>query len=169
MKNFNSNNNPTNLQEQLTQLFDRIDYRYTIECDDQERFILKTNVNMESFVFDCICVIHKKNRIVHFFYCSPISMSKNKMLEIYKFLDHINGSTYIGSVNLRHDNREIISKLYFIAEKEIIDQELLEFYLFEPVRILNYYMPLILKINYGDKDALSLICQEQKEVNPTDN
>lgn len=157
------------MKDQLISFLDDINYRYRINQDDDERFVIETGVQLKDGNAGVYAVYMEKLNLVQFFAVAPIKVPENRRTEVAKFLDFIDSITYIGNLQLNHMDGVLRCKTYFLASENTMEPRVINDNFYESINQLERYLPIILKISFGGLDAVRAQNEVLGSTNPSDN
>lgn len=157
------------MKDQLINFFNSIDYKFQIIEDSEDKTVFKTGVILTIGNADGYLTVNHKLKLVELFAHSPLNIPENKRKEVSKYMDLVDSITYIGNFQLNHDQGDIRCKTYFQYTNEPIAQEIINDNFFEVFNLMERFMPGIMSIVYGAKDADTALNEIIKRPNPTDN
>lgn len=169
MRLFNRKKAAISMKEQIVSFLERIEYTYRFIEENEQKIVIQTGValtvgNSESFI-----VINHEFNLVEISAYSPVKVPENKRLEVAKFLDLADHVSYIGNLQLNHRDGSIRCKTYFCYGNENLEQNILSTNFFGAFNMIERYIPGVMRITYGGKDADSAIAEINGEINPSNN
>lgn len=169
MKLFNRTSQVKPMKDQIEAFFNQIKFNYQVTEDNEKRTVLKTGVSLDIGNSDVFIVIHHGIKLVEIFAISPTNVPLNKRKEVAKFLDIADYISYLGNLQLNHTDGGIRCKTYFCYGDESVNQQIINDNFYESINSLDRYIPGVMKIIYGGKDADSVMAEINGEINPLNN
>ena len=157
------------LKNQLTSFLEKIDFKFKITRDDEEKYIIHTGVSLNVGNSDAFICVHNKLRLVELFAYAPIKIPENRRNEVAKFLDFADSISYLGNLQLNHREGDLRCKTYFLEGQSLIDERIIHDSIYELFNQLERFLPFVLKISFGGYDAERAEHEFTKSVNPRDN
>ena len=157
------------MKDQLINFFNAIEFKFQIIEDSEDKTVFKTGVILNIGNADGYLTVNHKLKLVELFAHSPLNIPENKRKEVSKYMDLVDSITYIGNFQLNHDQGDIRCKTYFQYTNEPIAKEIINDNFFEVFNLMERFMPGIMSIVYGAKDADTALNELIKRPNPTDN
>jgi hypothetical protein len=169
MRLFNRKKEKKSIKDQLIVFFNEIKYNYNIVDESEERTVFHLGVGLNIGNSDAYVLIYPAIKIVEIAVVSPINIPVNKRMEVAKFLDLADYTTYCGNLQMNHKEGTIRCKTYFNYGYENVELETISFNFFGAFNMIERYIPGVLRITYGGKDADSAFAEINGEINPTNN
>lgn len=157
------------MKDQLINFFNAIEYKFQIIEDSEDKTVFKTGVILTIGNAEGYLTVNHKLKLVELFAHSPLNIPENKRTEVSKYMDLVDSMTYIGNFQLNHGHGDIRCKTYFQYTNEPTAQEIINDNFFEVFNLMERFMPGIMSIVYGAKDADTAMNELIKRPNPTDN
>jgi hypothetical protein len=139
----------------------------TNEEDDKK--VIQVGFNMEIGIVNTYFVIQSSIKIVEVFTYLPLRVPDEKKLEVSKFLDMIEQTYFMGSLQLNHEDGQIRTKSYFIYGQNEISNTLIDMHYNATFHIANSSYSEIMKICYGNHNAESIFSESINKININNN
>jgi hypothetical protein len=98
-----------------------------------------------------------------------VTIPESHRLEVSKFIDIANSISYLGHMQLNHTNGNLRSKTYYRFQEEGMHELIIQDNLTEVFRLLDKFLPGIMNIVYGNRNADEAIDELIYKVNPKNN
>ena len=169
MKLFNRKKESVSMKDQLIVFFSEIKYHYRILEESDQRTVFHLGVGLNIGNSDAFVLIYHAINLVEITVVSPNNIPENKRMEVAKFLDLADYTTYYGNLQMNHHDGTIRCKTYFHFGKAYADLATVSFNFFGAFNMIERYLPGVLRITFGGKDADSVIAEINGEINPLNN
>ncbi len=157
------------MKEQIVAFLEKINYTYQLEEDTEEQTVIKLGVQLTVGGSTGLVIVHNRAGLVKCYATGPVTIPESHRLEVSKFIDIANSISYLGHLQLNHTNGNLRSKTYYRFQEEGMHELIIQDNLTEVFHLLDKFLPGIMNIVYGNRNADEAIEELINKVNPKNN
>ncbi len=157
------------MREQIIAFLEKINYTYQIEQDTEEQTLIKLGVELTVGGATGLVIVHNRAGLVECYASASVNIPESHRLEVSKYIDIANAISYLGHLQLNHANGHIRSKTYYRFQEEGMHELIIQDNLTEVFHLLDKFLPGIMNVVYGGRNADEAIEELLNKVNPKNN
>jgi hypothetical protein len=157
------------MKEQIISFLEKINYRYQLSEDTQDQSVIKFRVELKIVESMGLVIVHNRAALVECYASAPVHIPESHRLEVSKYIDIANSISYLGHLQLNHVNGHVRAKTYFRFQQEGMNELIIQDNLTEVFHLLDRFLPGIMNVVYGGRNADEAIEELLNKVNPKDN
>ena len=164
------NNNSDNVKKSMVIFLEMENIKYSIVEENESRVLIHLVMSAEQFTMGCYIDYNIPFQLIQFMCFSHQNISQDKMDEVQTLFSYLNNSmgTYWSTIHLNLDNGAVYAKSSLLVEDmEDISLKHIERHFSINFHSLVNFLPMAMKINFGDKTAREVFneFQEAREEN----
>ncbi len=159
------NSNPDNIKKSLIIFLEMENIKYTVVEESESRVLIHLIMSDELLTMGCYIDYNIPINLIHFMSFAHQNIIESKRDEVLRLFSLLNNSmgTYWSTIHMNIDTGAVFAKSYLLVEDmEDVSLKQIERHFSINFHSLVNFLPMAMKINFGDKTARDVFNEFQE-------